>query len=303
KILETRDASPAHFLTKIESFSLFSHYGIDKYETREFEAGDYKWRLIIYPNGDEYENKEYISVYLAVAESSSLPVDWEINAIFTIFIYNQILNKYQFLRVNERRFKETKLKWGFPKFMSKKVLVDQSNGYLIDNNIVLGAEVLVIKRQRVIENVTLLKHAENEHIRDWKIQEFSKLENEVWISQEFTISNVNWKMKLYPSIDSNSKTSELSMKLVCASADTFYTHQKVKAKFYMRLKGKPGIVRSSEKPHKFVRITVSHWFTSSDKTCGERAFLSFATLRDPEKGFLVEDCCTLQVEIYVELVV
>ncbi|XP_012847542.1 PREDICTED: MATH domain and coiled-coil domain-containing protein At1g31390-like [Erythranthe guttata] len=100
KILETRDASPAHFLTKIESFSLFSHYGIDKYETREFEAGDYKWRLIIYPNGDEYENKEYISVYLAVAESSSLPVDWEINAIFTIFIYNQILNKYQFLRGN-----------------------------------------------------------------------------------------------------------------------------------------------------------------------------------------------------------
>ncbi|XP_012839525.1 PREDICTED: uncharacterized protein LOC105959911 [Erythranthe guttata] len=39
---ETRHVSP-HFLTKIESFSLLSEYGIEKYETRVFESGDYKW--------------------------------------------------------------------------------------------------------------------------------------------------------------------------------------------------------------------------------------------------------------------
>ncbi|KAL8035450.1 hypothetical protein ABFS82_12G095100 [Erythranthe guttata] len=296
--VEMRDALPAHFLTKIESFSLLLEYGIDKYETREFEAGGLKWRLIIYPDGDEYENKEkghHISVYLALSDISSLSADWEFNVVFTIFLYNQILDKYHCFRVKERRFNETKCKWGFPKLMFKKMLFDQSNGYLVDDNLVIGAEVLVIKRLPVIENVALFKPTENSQKRDWNIQEFSKLEQNVWISEEFTITNVNWKMKLYPNIDSNSEGSGLSMDLVCASADTFDVHQKVKAEFCMRLKGKPGVVRSSGK--------LSHWFTSLDKICGQKAFLSFATVRNPENGFLVGDSCTLQIEIYVQLVV
>ncbi|KAL3641554.1 hypothetical protein CASFOL_012369 [Castilleja foliolosa] len=40
--METREASPAHFLIKIDSFSLFGKHGIDKFETKEFQSGDYK---------------------------------------------------------------------------------------------------------------------------------------------------------------------------------------------------------------------------------------------------------------------
>ncbi|EYU39918.1 hypothetical protein MIMGU_mgv1a021770mg, partial [Erythranthe guttata] len=190
--------SPAHFLTKIESFSLFSDYGIDKYETREFEAGDYKWRLIIYPNGKE--KGDHISVYLAMAETSYLPMNWEFNAIFTIFLYNQISDKYLCFRLKRgRRFNETKSEWGFPKFMSKRILKNKSNGYLLDDNLVLGAEVYVFK--------THSKHNE-------------------WLSV---------KMELYPKGDFSSDDNAVKINLVCVSADTFAIHQKVKAKFCMRI--------------------------------------------------------------------
>ncbi|EYU41057.1 hypothetical protein MIMGU_mgv11b023521mg [Erythranthe guttata] len=41
--METREAPPAHLLVNIESFSLFEKCQIEKYETKEFAAGEYKW--------------------------------------------------------------------------------------------------------------------------------------------------------------------------------------------------------------------------------------------------------------------
>ncbi|GFQ08828.1 hypothetical protein PHJA_003026800 [Phtheirospermum japonicum] len=82
--METREASPAHFLIKIESFSLLEKHGIDKYETREFKSGEYRWRLIIYPNDHKRgrDGEGYVSVYLAVSDTSALPANWEVNAVF-----------------------------------------------------------------------------------------------------------------------------------------------------------------------------------------------------------------------------
>ncbi|EYU35681.1 hypothetical protein MIMGU_mgv1a017790mg [Erythranthe guttata] len=218
-----RDAPPAHFLTKIESFSLLSEYRVSKYESKVFEVDGYKWRLVIYPNGGEGQIKgNNVSVYLAMADTSSLPVDWELYADFTIFLYDQFSDNYLCFRGNVRRFHATKSKWGFPKFMSKKSLRDQSSGYLVKDNIVLGAEVFVMKKQRIVESVTVLKPMYT-RLRDWKIVEFSKLE-------------------------------------------------------------------------------VSHWFTYSSTCCGQSAFISLAKLRDPENGFLVDDCCNVQVEIFVQLI-
>ncbi|KAL7097608.1 hypothetical protein ACP275_10G155500 [Erythranthe tilingii] len=293
-IVETRDASPAHFLTKIESFSLFPKHWIVKYETCEFEAGGYKWRLIIYPSGRPYSPSGYISVYLSLAETSSLPVDWEFNAIFTIFLYNQISDNYLCFRGNERRFNKIKFEWGFPKFINKKSLKDELSGYLVDDNFVLGAEVFVLKTQRVIECVTLLKPPSIDlRTRDWKISEFSKLEN-AWISDEFTMSGFNWKMELYPKGDFSSKDRAVTIYLVCVSAGNFDARQKVKTEFYTRLKGKS------------VATTIydvgklSHWFTSSNATCWT-SFISLSELHNPKNGFLVDDCFNLQVEICVQV--
>ncbi|KAL7097931.1 hypothetical protein ACP275_10G173900 [Erythranthe tilingii] len=277
-ILETREVSPTHFLTKIESFSLFFDYGIDKYETKEFEAGDYKWRLIIYPNGKKKDDN-YVSVYLAMVETNSLPLDWEFNAIFSIFLYNQISDNYLCFRVNgARRFNTTKFNWGFPKFISKESLRDESNGYLVDDNFILGAEVFVLKRQRVIENVTLLKPTIYQHTHEWKIVDFSKLKK-VWESEEFTINNVKWKVKLYPNGISSPRDRDLSIYLVCVSVDA---HKRIKADYCTHVKGIG--VRSSD--------ILSRWFTPANKSWRHNQFITLDTLPN--------DCFVIEVEISMQ---
>lgn len=37
------DTAPCHYKLKIQSFSLLSRNGIEKYESGEFQAGGYKW--------------------------------------------------------------------------------------------------------------------------------------------------------------------------------------------------------------------------------------------------------------------
>ncbi|KAI3459821.1 hypothetical protein Pfo_016484 [Paulownia fortunei] len=286
--LETRDASPAHFLIKIESFSLLSECGIQKYESREFVAGDCKWRLIIYPDGHESENDgKHISVYLAMAGTSSLPVDWEVNAIFSFFLLNQISDKYLCFRGKIRRFHAMKPKWGFSKLISKKSLTDQSNGYVVDDNCVFGAEVFVNKSQRVIECVSLLK-VTVPYKRDWKISKFSELED-VWTSEEFSVGGHQWKIELYPNGDGREKGQSVSIYLECVDPKSFDAHEKVKADFSMRIKNKL---------HKF-----SNWFTSSETTWGWPAFIPIADMCDPCKGFIIDDCCILEIEISVQAVV
>lgn len=40
-----RDLSPAHYLFKIQSYSLLKEAGVEKYETNVFEACGYKWSV------------------------------------------------------------------------------------------------------------------------------------------------------------------------------------------------------------------------------------------------------------------
>ncbi|KAI6672620.1 hypothetical protein NL676_000526 [Syzygium grande] len=47
---QLRDVAPAHFVLKIKSFSLFTMNNMEKYESGDFEAGGYKWKLILYPS-------------------------------------------------------------------------------------------------------------------------------------------------------------------------------------------------------------------------------------------------------------
>ncbi|KAJ0100392.1 hypothetical protein Patl1_21010 [Pistacia atlantica] len=88
-----RDAPPSHYLLKINSFSSFSN--INKFISENFDAGGFQWKLFLYPNGDkENHGKGHISVYLELAEMSSLSIGWEINVIFNFFVFDQLQDKY-----------------------------------------------------------------------------------------------------------------------------------------------------------------------------------------------------------------
>ncbi|EYU25596.1 hypothetical protein MIMGU_mgv1a020961mg, partial [Erythranthe guttata] len=169
--METREVPSAHFLIKIESFSLFDKYKINKYETSEFVAGEYKC------NG---KDSDYISVNLAMTDTSSLPTNWEVNVVFNIFLFNHISGHYLY---SPDVSKTMKFEWGLSKLISKEILSDPSNGYLVNDTCVFGAEVFVIERHAAVECLSL-DNVDTRYKHDLKISDFSKLE-ETWNSAYF----------------------------------------------------------------------------------------------------------------------
>ncbi|KAF9596191.1 hypothetical protein IFM89_007509, partial [Coptis chinensis] len=142
-----RDAPPAHYTFKIQSFSSLLKHSSDKYESNVFESGGYKWKLLLYPRGDESVNaKDHISLYLVIAETDSLPSGWEVNATFKLILFDQIKDKYLAVEDNgrmARRFHVRKTEWGFSQLVPLVTFNDPSNGYLVNNTCVFGAEIFV----------------------------------------------------------------------------------------------------------------------------------------------------------------
>ncbi|KAL8048891.1 hypothetical protein ABFX02_07G096500 [Erythranthe guttata] len=269
--METRDASPSHFFIKFESFY---KSGIDKYETKEFAAGEYKCVGL---------NNDYISVYLAMADTNSLPANWEVNAVFSICLLNHNSGNYLSSLGRTRRFQGVKSEWGFPKFISKKVMSDPSNGYLYGDSCVLGAEVFVVKREPVIEYVCL-KNFDVPHKREWKIQNFSKLGDE-WKSGEFSVGGHKWKICLYPKGYGEETGRYVSIFLQTLGSEN------VKASFTICIKNQLNDLKHQKK------TCTDILFTASEDDWGSKSFIELATINDPKMGFIVNDCCVLDVEI------
>ncbi|KAG8366333.1 hypothetical protein BUALT_Bualt17G0068900 [Buddleja alternifolia] len=283
-VVETREVSPSHFLFKIKSFSLLSENGFDKYETTNFVVGDYKWRLILYPNGRDDGNKEdHISVYLAIADTSSLPARWEVNAIFSIFLLNQKLDNFLSLRGRIRRFHAVNPEWGFSKFISKKSFTDPCNGYLVDDNCVFGAEVFVIKSQGAVECLSNLKPG-NPYKHSINISNFSKLGN-LWNSENFVLGDRTWSIRVYPRGDGKGKDKDVSIFLYLVGSEP----HKVKVKYSIAIKNQFTDEHRVE--------NVSRWFIPNGEGWGWSSFIPIKDMIDSKKGFLVEDCCVVEVEI------
>ncbi|KAK6939004.1 Proteasome assembly chaperone 4 [Dillenia turbinata] len=155
------DASPTHYIVKIQSFSSFSKNSVKRYDTGEFEAGGYKWKLVLYPSGNQSKNvKDHISLYLAIVDTNTMG--------------------------KGRCFHGMKLEHGYDQFVPLKSFNDASGGYLVEDTCVFGAEVFVCKERAsskgeclsMIKEPVSFKHS-------WRIENFSKLDSEFYDSTPF----------------------------------------------------------------------------------------------------------------------
>ncbi|KAL3623663.1 hypothetical protein CASFOL_032479 [Castilleja foliolosa] len=193
---ETREASPTNLLVKIYSFSLIDNNRIDRLETKEFKAGNYMWKLVICPNGHGAD-QGYISVYLAITNTSALPSNWEVNATFSFCVLNHSTNNYRYSLGIARRFHALNPEWGFKKFIHKRVITDPSNGYVLRDKCIFGAEVFVNEDKAVIECMSLKRFDKNPYKHEIKISNFSTLK-EKWCSGVFTVGGYKWRIEVYP---------------------------------------------------------------------------------------------------------
>ncbi|KAI4305787.1 hypothetical protein L6164_029130 [Bauhinia variegata] len=131
------DPPSSRFTWRIDNFSRLN---TKKLYSEIFIVGGYKWRVLIFPKGN---NVDYLSMYLDVADSASLPYGWSRYAQFSLAVVNQIHNKYSVRKDTQHQFNARESDWGFTSFMPLGELYDPSRGYLVNDTLVVEAEVLV----------------------------------------------------------------------------------------------------------------------------------------------------------------
>ncbi|KAH9687492.1 TRAF-like family protein [Citrus sinensis] len=189
----------------------------------------------------------------------------------------------------ERRFNGLKLEWGFDQFIPLKAFNDASNGYLVEDTCVFGAEVFVKERNIVKgECLSMEKYAYSSKYV-WKVENFSKLDKGRQESQVFCAGNHKWKIKLYPAGIDIGAADHLSLFL--ALGDSTVESVKVYAEFTLRILDQLGAKHKS--------FQDKYWFHTPKSSWGWPRFVSLSKLNDPETGFLVDDVCVVEAEVTV----
>lgn len=292
-VLAARDATPSHYLFKIESFSLLSKASIEKLILDNFEAGGYKWNLSIHLTGNKSLNvTDHISIYVELAETSSLPTGWEVNAIINFFIFNQVLDKYFGLQdVRVKHFHAMKSKYGVAKFIDLKTFANPINGYLINDACVFGAEVFVVKNTFKGERLSMMRDPPT-YYHTWKVSNFSSLLDDFYESESFGC--YKWKILLYPNGNTEGKGNCISLFLdVCRSS--IPPNTKLLTKFILCVE--------DQMNGKNIESKGECLYTPTNRAFGGRKFMTLAKLKDPKEGYLVDDSCIIRAEVTLHGVV
>ncbi|CAH1438219.1 unnamed protein product [Lactuca virosa] len=133
------DPPSARFTWTIENFSRLSN---KKLYSDVFFVGGYKWRVLIFPKGN---NVDHLSMYLDVADSSTLPYGWSRYAQFSLGVVNQVHNKLSVRKDTQHQFNSRESDWGFTSFMPLSELYDPTRGYLLNDKCIVEADVAVRK--------------------------------------------------------------------------------------------------------------------------------------------------------------
>ncbi|XVF24606.1 hypothetical protein REPUB_Repub13aG0141800 [Reevesia pubescens] len=133
------DPPSGRFTWTIENFSRLN---TKKLYSDIFLVGGYKWRILIFPKGN---NVDHLSMYLDVADAATLPYGWSRYAQFNLAVSNQMHNKYTIRKDTQHQFNARESDWGFTSFMPLGELYDPSRGFLVNDTCIVEADVAVRK--------------------------------------------------------------------------------------------------------------------------------------------------------------
>ncbi|XP_057965763.1 MATH domain and coiled-coil domain-containing protein At3g58360-like [Malania oleifera] len=287
--LEGRDAPPCHYTFKIQSFSMLSAASVEKVCSEKFEAGDYKWKLIIYPKGDKSRDGQgHVSIYLALVDTNTLPAGWEVNVIFKLFVFNDDVDQYFYNKdESATRFHAMKTERGFPRFIELPNFTNSSNGFLVNDTCVFGAEVFVLKQTHKGECLSMIKKPASFNYT-WKIENFTGLMCDRHESESFIVGDYKWKIMLYPNGNGEGKGNSISL-FLCLEDTITPADTKLFVKFILRLLNQTG-----KEDYKF---ETDNLFSSSCLVWGSQKFISLAKLKDPKNCFLLWNSCIIVAEL------
>lgn len=288
---------PAHFMLKIESFSLLCEARTNELESDVFEASGYKWRLELYPNGNAESGGNHISIYLAICDAESLPKGWQVWVDGKFCVYDHIHNNYITFQDGDgkrTRFHEKMIKWGFSKLISLDSFTDARNGLLIHDSCVFGAEIFAVPKYAGKDQcLSLIKPPTVVNTHTWTIENFSAITEKELYSDDFKIGKVNWRLNVHPkgNVAGTGTGTSLSIFLELHNSELLPDGWRAYAKYKLRVKNQGGDADRVKE--------VENWFHKSTAGWGYQSFMLLSEVGDPEKGFLLHDVLIVEAEISV----
>ncbi|PKB92190.1 hypothetical protein RhiirA5_508365, partial [Rhizophagus irregularis] len=80
----------------------------------EFEAGNWKWRILLFPFGNN--NQDTVSIYLDFVDPKGAPADWHSCVQFALVLWNPEDPTQYIYRHAYHRFIAEESDWGFTQF-------------------------------------------------------------------------------------------------------------------------------------------------------------------------------------------
>ncbi|XP_028775428.1 ubiquitin carboxyl-terminal hydrolase 12-like [Neltuma alba] len=111
-----------------------------------FTAGHCSWKVAIYRG---LEDEKYLGIFLCVADTSTLPQGWSIDAHLTIMVINQISSQKSYAKGLRHKFRASERVRGFRSFMDLTELQDPSSGYILNDYLTVEVEFLELKSESV----------------------------------------------------------------------------------------------------------------------------------------------------------
>ncbi|CAL5379135.1 unnamed protein product [Camellia sinensis] len=169
-----RDVPPAHYTFKIEYSPSFLNSKIENLDSGVFEAGGYKWKLSLYPNGNKKRNvneivnenvlsEEFVevmlclypkgngtsegkdlSVFLQLADSKNLLSEWKLYAEYKLRMKNQINMKHFERGVVTYWFSASGQTFGYQNFMSLNDLNNAGKGFKVNDVVIIEAQIMLL---------------------------------------------------------------------------------------------------------------------------------------------------------------
>ncbi|KAL3715905.1 hypothetical protein ACJRO7_007633 [Eucalyptus globulus] len=132
------DVNRGEFTWKI---SCFTEQDANHLYSEAFTVSGCQWRILVFPKGND---SHHLSLFLAVPDSATLPYGWTRDAKFSLAVIDQIRDVRSIRWEAQRHYTAREKDWGFLKFIPLTELHSRTGGYLVDDTLVIKAEVCVL---------------------------------------------------------------------------------------------------------------------------------------------------------------
>uniref|UniRef100_A0A0K0F3C2 Speckle-type POZ protein-like (inferred by orthology to a human protein) n=1 Tax=Strongyloides venezuelensis TaxID=75913 RepID=A0A0K0F3C2_STRVS len=193
-----------------------------------------EWCLWVYPNGDNKDSKEYVSVYLELLKPNIAIVKYKFSILNE---KGEEKNIFDSAYTGEFGYNVESFSWGFTKFVKKDFLLDRSNGLLINDNLAIlcEAEIVELKSENhensIPYDVLYTNKTDNYFKYKYTIRNFSQRSEKTGgkiISPTFVVGSKErskWCLHICPNGQDEDSKEYISMYLTLIKPD------KAKAKY------------------------------------------------------------------------